>query len=142
MDTLTSIFISGRLIHIILVPVLRQIAALLLAVAIAKDCKARDNGSSLYWGIFTFIMPFFAGIVYLAYSRFFTHRKGKTEKDLKDIRKSYRLAGCSVFIYFIALVLAIIAVITVASSYFAEAAKNDFDFENMFSDLTTVTEEN
>ncbi len=133
MDTLSAISISGRLATMVFVPLLRQIAAVFLAVAIAKDCKARDNGSSLYWAIFTLLFPIFSGFVYLAYSRFFTHRQGKTEKDLKNIKTAKRLTACSIFTYFIALVMAIVALITTASSYFAEAVKKDFNFEDMFT---------
>lgn len=53
METIEAINLSSRTICLILVPMLRELAGVLLAIAISKDCKARDNGSGALWGIFT-----------------------------------------------------------------------------------------
>ena len=45
MNVNDTVLISSKVVQLILVPILRELAAVLLAIAISKDCKARDNGS-------------------------------------------------------------------------------------------------
>jgi hypothetical protein len=55
MNVNDTVLISSKVVQLILVPILRELAAVLLAIAISKDCKARDNGSGTLWGVFTIL---------------------------------------------------------------------------------------
>lgn len=125
MNTVEAINLSSRAIYLILVPMLRELAGVLLAIAISKDCKARDNGSGALWGIFTLISPAFAGIIYCIYSRFLAKRDVKTDRDKKKIKTSKRLTIGSVLVYIIALVIAVITIITSAASGIASSIENE-----------------
>lgn len=57
MNVNDTVLISSKVVQLILVPILRELAAVLLAIAISKDCKARDNGSGTLWGVFTILSP-------------------------------------------------------------------------------------
>ncbi|MGN0458967.1 MAG: hypothetical protein ACI4IL_08365 [Eubacterium sp.] len=125
MNTVEAINISSSVIRLILVPVFREFSAVLLAIAISKDCKARDNGSGVLWGLFTLFFPAFAGIIYCIYSRFLVKREVKTDKDKKKIKTSRRLTAWAILVYIVALVIAVIALITGAASGIASSIKND-----------------
>ncbi len=119
MNTIEAIYASGRIVQLILVPVFREIAAVLLAVAITKDCKARDNGSGALWGLFTLLAPILSGIIYAIYSRALVDRKGKTEKDKKNIKISKWLTFLAVCTYILSIIIAIVAVIATIASEIA-----------------------
>ena len=125
MNTVDAINLSSSAIYIILVPILREFAGVLLAIAISKDCKARDNGSGALWGLFTLIAPAFAGIIYCLYSRFLVKRDAKTDRDKKKIKASRRLTVWAVLVYIIALVIAVFAIITITASGIASSINND-----------------
>lgn len=125
METIEAINLSSNAIRLILVPVIRELAGVLLAIAISKDCKARDNGSGALCGIFTLICPALAGIIYCIYSRFLVKREAKTDSDKKKIRTSKKLTISAVFVYIVALVLAVFSIITSAASGIASSIKND-----------------
>ena len=44
MNVNDTVLISSKVVQLILVPILRELAAVLLAIAISKDCKARKCG--------------------------------------------------------------------------------------------------
>lgn len=121
MNTVEAINLSSRVVYIILVPVLRELAGVLLAVAISKDCKARDNGSGALWGLFTLIFPALSGITYCVYSRFLVKRNAKTHTDKKRIKTSRRLTVGAVLVYFVALVVGCIAIVTGLASGIASS---------------------
>lgn len=125
MNTVEAINLSSSVIRLILVPVFRELAGVLLAVAISKDCKARDNGSGALWGIFTLISPAFSGIIYLIYSRFLVKREAKTDRDKKKIRTSRKLTVWAVLVYIVALIIAVITIITSTASGIASSIMND-----------------
>lgn len=81
MNVNDTVLISSKVVQLILVPILRELAAVLLAIAISKDCKARDNGSGTLWGVFTILSPTLSGLIYLVYSRFVVKRKPQSDKD-------------------------------------------------------------
>lgn len=117
MNTIETVYASGKIVQLILVPVFRELAAVLLAVAISKDCKARNNGSGALWGIFTLLFPVLSGIIYGFYSRTLVDRKGKTAKDIKDIKTSRKLTFTAIcIIYGMSLIVALVAVITSIAS--------------------------
>lgn len=132
MEKIGIIFASSRIIYMILVPIIRELAGVLLAVAISKDCKARDNGSGVLWGLFTLLTPALAGIIYCVYSRFLTKRKGKTEKDRKQIKKSRKLTVWAILVYIIAIILAVVCLITTAASGIASIVADDGTNINSF----------
>lgn len=125
MNTIETIYASGRIVYLILVPFLRELAGMFLAIAISKDCKARDNGSGALWGVFTLVTPLFAGVIYFIYSRLLVKRKGKTKEDKKKIKSSRKLTAFAVFVYALSVIVAIVAVITSLSSGIALAEKED-----------------
>lgn len=120
MNTLDAINISSRMVYLILVPILRELAGALLAIAISKDCKARNNGSSALWGLFTLITPVFAGIIYFIYSRILEKRKPQTDKDKKKVKSSRRLTIWAFIVYGFAIIFAIISIISTSASTIAE----------------------
>lgn len=132
METIGNIMASSRLIYLILVPIIRELASVLLAVAISKDCKARGNGSGALWGLFTLLSPVLAGIIYCVYSRFLTKRDGKTDQDKKQIKKSKKLTVWAILVYIIALILAIVCIITTAASGIASIVADDGTNINSF----------
>ena len=120
-----TIYASGRIVSLILVPVLRELAAILLAFAISKDCKARRNGSGALWGIFTLIAPIFSGIVYFVYSRILVKRKPETFEDTKRVKSSRRLTVVAVIIYVLSFIIAIVAFVTSVASGIAMHSGDD-----------------
>lgn len=116
MSTIDAIYASGRIVYLILVPVLRELSAVLLAFAILKDCKARDNGSGALWGLFTLLAPVLSGIIYFVYSRLLVKRKGNTPKDKKQIISARKLTFLSISTYVISLIVALAALITSTAS--------------------------
>lgn len=116
MEFIESIYASGRIVYLILVPILREISAVLFAFAISKDCKARDNGSGVLWGIFTLITPFVSGIIYFIYSRILVKRKAKTRDDEKDIKRAYKFTIAGVIIYTLSIITAVLAIIASLAS--------------------------
>lgn len=138
METIEAINLSSNVIRLILVPVLRELAGVLLAVAISKDCKARDNGSGALWGIFTLICPALAGIIYCIYSRFLIQREAKTDRDKKKIRTSRRLTVWAVLVYIVALVIAVVTIITSAASGIASSIKNDGNVKTAHTSISSV----
>lgn len=125
MNTTEAINLSSRAIYIILVPVLRELAGVILAIAISKDCKARNNGSGALWGVFTLFFPAFAGIIYCIYSRFLAKRDAKTDADRKKIKTSRRLTIVAVLVYIAAFMIAVIAIITGVASGIASSIDNE-----------------
>lgn len=111
-----SIFLSGRIVYVILVPVLRELAGALLAIAISKDCRARDNGSGALWGLFTLVSPALFGIIYYVYSRILQKRNPKSDKDKQMVKTSRKLTVFAIFVYVTAIAIAIIAIIVSAAS--------------------------
>ena len=126
MSLIETIYASGKIVSLILVPVLREFAAILLAFAISKDCKARKNGSGVLWGIFTLIMPIFSGIIYFVYSRILVKRKPETSKDKKRVRSSRRLTVAAILIYILSLIIAVIAFVTSFASEIAIKSSDDY----------------
>ena len=96
MNVNDTVLISSKVVQLILVPILRELAAVLLAIAISKDCKA----------------PTLSGLIYLVYSRFVVKRKPQSDKDKRSARSSVKLTAFAILIYFIALLIAIVAIIT------------------------------
>ena len=139
-----TVYASGKIISLLLVPILRELAAVLLAFAIGKDCKARDNGSSVLWGLFTLFFPVLSGIVYFLYSRVAVKRDAKTPKDKRKIRSSRRLTVAAVFIYVLSLIAALVAFLTSVASGIALNAddnnKNSFlqIFDEEYYDMNGV----
>lgn len=125
MNLLEYIYASGRIMYLILVPVLREISAVFLAIAISKDCKARDNGSGALWGLFTLITPALSGIIYFIYSRLIVKRDAKTNDDKKKIKASYKLTITAVLIYILSLIFAVTAIITSFASEIAVLSDDD-----------------
>lgn len=121
MDIFEAIAASGFIGVKIAVPVLRVTASVFLASAISKDCQSRRNGSNILWGIITFIFPVFFGVIYLAYSRFFTDRKPETQKEKSDAKSAKILFLISVFIYIVTAVVFVVSFIVFVSSSLAEA---------------------
>lgn len=116
MSTIDAISASGRIVYLILVPLIRELSAVLLAFAISKDCKARDNGSGALWGLFTLLAPVLSGIIYFAYSRLLVKREGNTPKNKKQIAASRKLTFLSISIYVVSLIVALVALITSTAS--------------------------
>lgn len=116
MNVSVAAFASSRIIYLILVPLLREFAGVLLAIAISKDCKARGNGSGALWGLFTLIAPAMAGIIYGVYSRILEKRQPKTDKDKKKVKRSRKLTIWAIFVYVVAILVAGIAFITTVAS--------------------------
>lgn len=111
MSILESLYVSGRVVYFILVPVLREAAAVFLAVAISKDCKARGNGSGALWGLFTLLVPAVAGIIYFIYSRLIVKREAESPDGRKKVKASYQCTAAAVVIYLLSLVLAVTAIV-------------------------------
>lgn len=116
MELIEYIYASGKVVHLILVPVLREISAMFFAAAISKDCNARKNGSSTLWGIFTLIMPTLFGIIYIIYSRILIKRKANTIEEKRKIKSACRLTIIGALFYTLSIIAAITAIIITLSS--------------------------
>jgi len=126
MEQLLSALLSGRLVYMVLVPLLRALAAGLLAWAIAKDCTARRNGSTVLWALLAFLSPLICGTVYFIYSRFWVERKPESAQDRRLDKSAKKLVVWSAAVYVIACVIAIVAVITMIASGIAIIGSEDF----------------
>lgn len=125
MNLIESIYASGKVMYLILFPVLREISAVLLAVAIAKDCKARNNGSSALWGVFTLFTPTLSGIIYFIYSRLLVKRKAKNPNAKKKAKSAYKLTAAAIAIYILSLIFAVVAIVASYASQITLSSEYD-----------------
>lgn len=123
MQIIEMIFASSYLSLKVMFPILRTIYSALFGVAISKDCKSRDNGSSALWGFLAFISPVIFGIIYLIYSRFYSNRKPKSEEDFSNAKKAKLFFLISIFVFAITQAIFVISVISLLGSTFAGLMK-------------------
>ena len=133
MNIVEAIYASGRLLYLILVPVFREISAAFLAAAISKDCKARRNGSSVLWGLFTLISPLLSGIIYFIYSRLLKKRDADTIENEKRIKCSRKLTITAILIYMLSLILAVVAVVTSFASELTIISNEEIKGNSLFA---------
>lgn len=138
MSALEAIYSAGFLGNVIAVPVLRELAAVFLAVAISKDCRAKSNGSGALWGLFTLITPLIAGIVYFVYSRFFSDRIAQSTKEKRQAKSASRWCVLSVFTYILSIVMLIVSVVTITSAGLAGQRNGEFDFYIRYYDKNQI----
>lgn len=124
MKAIENIFISSEITYLILIPFLRELAAILLAIAISKDNSARHNRNNTLWGVLTLFFPALTGIAYFIYSRML-NKKDIARLDKKKAKKSKRLTKWAIFLFIITLILTIICTVTGAISGIATVLSND-----------------
>lgn len=103
MEAANTIAISSLSVYLILIPVMRTVASILLAVAVSKDCKARGGDRALFWSICTFLVPLAFGIIYLINSR--AVQKSPINPDKKKAKSAIHLTVFAIIIYIITLAL-------------------------------------
>lgn len=126
MSLIETVFTSGYIGWVIIVPILRAAASIFAALAVSKDSKARNNGSSILWGLAILLSPVLFGIIYFVYSRFLSESKPDTIKDKKYAKQSKRLFILAVFTYLVMAAMLIISIILIASSGIAGIESGDF----------------
>lgn len=114
MEAANTIAISSLSVYLILIPVMRTVASILLAVAVSKDCKARGGDRALFWSICTFLVPLAFGIIYLINSR--AGQKSPVKPDRKKSKSAKRLIVFAIIIYIITLALSAAAIVSGAAS--------------------------
>lgn len=116
MTQLESVYAAGAVEYLIAAPILRAIAGLLLSISVAKDCKAKKNGSPLLWALFVLLMPFIAGIIYFVYSRYFAENSEIMEKDRRKMKSSKRLCFLAVIVYIASVIMPVISFAVTAAA--------------------------
>lgn len=114
MEAANTIAISSLSVYLILIPVMRTVASILLAVAVSKDCKARGGDRALFWSICTFLVPLAFGIIYLINSR--AVQKSPINPDKKKAKSAIHLTVFAIIIYIITLALSAAAIVSGAAS--------------------------
>lgn len=114
MEAANTIAISSLSVYLILIPVMRTVASILLAVAVSRDCKARGGDRALFWSICTFLVPLAFGIIYLINSR--AIQKSPINPDKKKAKSAIYLTVFAIIIYIITLALSAAAIVSGAAS--------------------------
>lgn len=114
MEAANTIAISSLSVYLILIPVMRTVVSILLAVAVSKDCKARGGDRALFWSICTFLVPLAFGIIYLINSR--AVQKSPINPDKKKAKSAIYLTVFAIIIYIITLALSAAAIVSGAAS--------------------------
>lgn len=125
MNLIETVFATGSIGWIFLVPILRAAASIFLALAVSRDSKARSNGSSALWGLAILLMPMLFGIIYFIYSRFLCEAKPDTPVDKKYAKQSKRLCILAVFTYFVMAAVLVVSIILLVSSGIAGIESGD-----------------
>ncbi len=114
MEAANTIAISSLSVYLILIPVMRTVASILLAVAVSRDCKVRGGDRALFWSICTFLVPLAFGIIYLINSR--AIQKSPINPDKKKAKSAIYLTVFAIIIYIITLALSAAAIVSGAAS--------------------------
>ena len=114
MEAANTIAISSLSVYLILIPVMRTVVSILLAVAVSKDCKARGGDRALFWSVCTFLVPLAFGIIYLINSR--AVQKSPINPDKKKAKSAIHLTVFAIIIYIITLALSAAAIVSGAAS--------------------------
>jgi heme/copper-type cytochrome/quinol oxidase subunit 2 len=112
MDTLKTVFTNSGAIYLVVVPILRELSAVFLAIAISKDCKARYNKNNILWAIFTLLSPVFVGIIYFIYSRAINKCENQDTSN-KKVKSAKKLTALAIIIYVISVILCIASFSTI-----------------------------
>ena len=124
---LQNLFAGGALVALWIVPVLREIGALFLAIFIVKNSKARNFDNSFLWALFALLSPVFAIIGYFIKVKL---SENKTEAQLNDkdsIKKSRKFFVISFIIYAVAFIVLIASVVISIVSGAIGLAKNEIE---------------
>lgn len=132
MNTVETIFTSSSIVSMILVPVLRELSAVLFAIAISKNCAAKKSGSKILWGLFTLIAPVLSGILYFIYSRTVQKEKPDSTDGKRKIKSSKKLTVWAIIIYIISLIIAVISIVTTTATGAALVINDDGTSINSF----------
>ncbi len=133
MSIAESILASGFVGWKIAVPVLRAVSSVLLALAVSKDCKSRNNGSAPLWGFTVLLSPLLFGIIYFVYSRFLREKSQEDCRNKKGERQSKILCIAAVFVYVVMIAVLIVSIIVSVSS--AAAVMLSEELPNAFSNI-------
>lgn len=119
MDILETVFSTGGATYFVVVPVLRELSAIFLAIAIFKDCKVRYNKSNILWGLFSLLSPALVGIIYFIFSRIINKCEIKNTNDKKKIKSAKKITVLAIIIYIVSFVLCIVSVSTIIGTEIA-----------------------
>jgi heme/copper-type cytochrome/quinol oxidase subunit 2 len=131
MDILKTLFSTSGAIYLVVVPILRELSAVFLAIAISKDCKARYNKNNILWAIFTLLSPVFVGIIYFIYSRVINKCEKQDISD-KKIKSAKKLTVLAIIIYVISVILCIVSFSTIIGTEIYSQVKDNSSL--MFND--------
>ena len=124
---LQNIFAGGVLVALRIVPLLREIAGLFLAIFIVKNSKARNFDNSFLWALFALLSPVLAVLGYYIKVKL---SEGKVEVQLNDkdkIKKSKKFFIISFIIYALAFIVLIGSVVVSIGAGAIGLAKNEIE---------------
>lgn len=114
-----GLFTTGAVGYMIVVPAIRLIATILMAISLYKLLKARQDGRIPIWMIATFIAPIVTRIAFEIYSRWIA------KKETEKVKGSLSLLIASLILYAVAAALTVASVISIG----AGLVKSEIDGE-------------
>lgn len=119
MDTLETIFSTGGAAYLIIVPILRELSAILLAIAISKDYKARYNKRNIMWGLLSLLSPVLIGIIYFIFSKVINTGEIKNTNNKKAIKSAKKITILAIIMYIVSFVLCVVSISAIIGTEFA-----------------------
>lgn len=119
MDILETAFSTGGATYFFVVPILRELSAIFLAIAISKDYRARYNKRNMIWALLSLLSPVLIGIIYFVFSRVISTCEIKDINDKKKIKSAKKITVLAIIIYIVSFVLCIVSVSTIIGTEIA-----------------------
>ena len=114
-----GLFTTGAMGYMVVVPAIRLIATILMAISLYKLLKARQDGRKLLWMIAVFVAPIITRIAFEIYSRWIA------KKETEKVKGSLSLLIASLILYAVAAALTVASVISIG----AGLVKSEIDGE-------------
>ena len=115
-----GLFTTGAVGYMIVAPVLRLIAAVLMAISLYKLLRARQDRNIPVWMIATFIAPIVTRIAFEIYSRWIA------KKDTEKVSGSVPLLITSLILYAVAAVLTVASVLSMGAGFIKSEIDGEF----------------
>ena len=127
-----NIFTGSVLTALWIVPVLRELAGIFLAIYIAKNCSARSFNNKLLWAFFALVSPAFAIIAYFVKVKLSEDKPEAQLADKSKLKASKKYFAISFVIYTLAFILIIVSTVLSVGSGIAGIANGDLDFPTYY----------
>jgi len=120
-----GLFLTGGTGYFIVVPILRFMATIFMAISTYKILKIRNDKYKTYWLFFIFISPILTRIIYEIYRRWIARKLDHTILNIKAPKSSNILLIISIIIFIIIVILSIISTISMGLGFIKSYMDNE-----------------